>query len=92
MEMNERDRLIWKQAKKRVGFRRHLTTYLLVNGFLWALWLFSGREADENGFPWPLWATLGWGFGLAFNFYHAYLDNKVDAVEREYEKLKNSGK
>jgi hypothetical protein len=36
--------------------------------------------------------TLGWGIGLAFHFYGAYYGNKYDSVQKEYEKLKNSGK
>lgn len=90
--MNEsrspQDEMLWKKAKKRVDFKRHLFTYILVNGFLWAIWFFTGEYEHGQRFPWPLWATLGWGIGLAFNFYSAYIDNKGDAVEREYEKLK----
>ncbi len=92
-QMTEKERLLWKQAKKRVDFRRHLATYIIVNGFLWATWFLTGRdfyyEEHTLRMPWPIWATLGWGIGLAFNFYSAYLGNKVDAVEKEYEKLKN---
>lgn len=99
----EKEKMLWKMAKKRVAFRRHLFTYIVVNGFLWVLWFF-GTMGDQippqdqpnwkyhPGFPWPLWPMLGWGIGLAFNFYSAYFDNRADAVEREYEKLKNSGK
>ncbi|HLG03619.1 MAG TPA: 2TM domain-containing protein [Bacteroidia bacterium] len=87
---SERDRLLWKQAKLRVAFRRHLYTYIVINAFLWAMWFFGDRNYvhEHVRWPWPLWVTLGWGIGIAFNFYHAYIDNKADAVEREYEKLK----
>lgn len=94
-QLTEKERLLWKQAKKRVGFRRHLATYIIVNGFLWATWFLTGRDFyyDNNmRIPWPLWATLGWGIGLAFDFYGAYVVNKTGAVEKEYEKLKNSQK
>ena len=87
--MTEKERMLWKQAKKRVAFRRHLFTYIIINGFLWALWFFTGRDEDGDQFPWPVWSTLGWGIGLAFDFYSAYFGNRVNAVEREYEKLKN---
>jgi hypothetical protein len=87
-QMTEKERLLWQQAKKRVDFRRHLATYIIVNGFLWALWFFTGRKHAGGNFPWPIWPTLGWGIGLAFNFYSAYFNN-ISAVEREYEKLKN---
>ena len=89
-QMTEKDKIIWEKAKRRVSFRKHLFTYIIINGFFWAIWFFTGRPLTANGLPWPLWSMLGWGIGLAFNFYHAYIDNKVDAVQKEYDKLKNS--
>jgi hypothetical protein len=105
-QMTEQERMLWKQAKKRVDFRRHLFTYIIVNGFIWAMYLFGMMGGNNMNwsddtmaghmhhfhFPWPMFMTLGWGIGLAFNFYGAYVDNKYTAVEKEYEKLKNSGK
>lgn len=88
----EKEKMLWKMAKKRVAFRKHLFTYIVVNGFLWMIWFFLGVTTHVNGVPWPAWPMVGWGVGLAFNFYSAYFDNRADAVEREYEKLKNSGK
>lgn len=86
--MNERDRMLWKQAKKRVAFRRHLFSYIIINGMLWAIWFFSAHDAGKHDFPWPVWPSLGWGIGLVFSYYSAYIDNRADAVEREFEKLK----
>jgi hypothetical protein len=31
---------------------------------------------------------LGWGIGLAFQYYEAYGGNQDDLVQREYDKLK----
>jgi hypothetical protein len=31
---------------------------------------------------------LGWGIGLAMQYYEAYHSDKSDMAEREYEKLK----
>ena len=88
-QMTEKERMLWKQAKKRVDFKRHLWTYMIINGFLWALWIFTDRVDDPAGMmPWPVWPTFGWGIGLAFSYFNAY-HVKTDAVEREYEKLKN---
>ncbi|MCU0433935.1 MAG: 2TM domain-containing protein [Bacteroidia bacterium] len=86
----QREKELWKKAKRRVGFRRHLIIYLLVNTFLWCVWFFTGREHSE-GFPWPVFPMLGWGIGLAFDFFGAYINNGSDAIEREYEKLKSRG-
>jgi hypothetical protein len=88
---NLKDEILWKQAKKRVSFKKQLAMYLVINAFLWALWFFTGRPYKNDAFvPWPAWCSLGWGIGLIFSFIDAYVFvNKVDAVEREYEKLKN---
>ena len=94
-QMTEKEQMLWKQAKKRVGFKRHLWSYVIVNIFLWCIWLMGGIQMDwqaSTSIPWPLWSTLGWGIGLAFSYYNAYHGNSIDAVEREYEKMKNSGK
>lgn len=86
----EKDKALWRQAKKRVGFKRHLATYLIINGMFWCIWWFAEKEADADAdFPWPVWPMLGWGIGLAFDFMGAYLQTGNTAVEREYEKLKN---
>ena len=80
---------LWKVAKKRAGFKKHLALYVIVNSFLWAMWYFTERETPM----WPIWTTLGWGIGLAFNFVDAYfLGDKDEMTRREYEKLKNSQK
>ncbi len=58
----------YKQAERRVqakmGFYGHLTSYILVNGFLIVIYLFT----SPGGYPWFIWPMLGWGIGLAFHF------------------------
>jgi|tagenome__1003787_1003787.scaffolds.fasta_scaffold20954352_2 class 3 adenylate cyclase len=39
--------------------RIHLTTYLLVNAMLIAIWAAAG-----GGYFWPIWPILGWGIGV----------------------------
>lgn len=84
---DEKERMLWKQAKKRVGFRNHLYSYLIVNIFFWAMWFFTDRRS-EGGLPWPTFCTLGWGFGLFWHFMGAYVMDRPSQVEREFEKLK----
>ena len=83
---DQRDEELWVIAKKRASFRRHLVSYLLVNSFLWLIWAFTG--AGNGGFfPWPIWPTLGWGVGLALNYADAYMFDRKNVVEEEYQKL-----
>jgi hypothetical protein len=35
---------------------------------------------------------LGWGIGLAFAYAEAYHNNKLFSAEKEYEKMKQSGR
>ena len=85
----ERERELWKLAKKRVGFKRHLATYIVINAMFWALWYFTDHNEEEQGVPWPIFPMLGWGIGVVFSFLNAYVLMKHDSVEKEYEKLKN---
>jgi len=92
-----KDPELWEVAQKRASFKSHLVSYVLVNIFLWALWYFTAFgnadfTEDDILVPWPVWTTLGWGIGLAYHFAGAYIFPKGNAVEREYEKLKNQKK
>ena len=82
-----KDPELWEQAQKRVGFKRHLATYIIVNLFLWILWFLTDRDYNGDYFPWPIWPTIGWGIGLAFNYIGVYVVPRSNSVEREYEKL-----
>lgn len=82
------ERILWEIAKKRASFKTHLFTYIIVNGFLWAIWAFSG-SVRPGGTPWPLWSSLGWGVGIIFHYLGAYVFPKGSSVEKEFEKLKN---
>lgn len=91
--MENRDENLWRIAKKRAAFKKHLASYIIINSFLWVVWLFTlGSEEyvemNEYNLPWPMWCTLGWGFGLAFSYYNAYMDNRENDVQKEYQKLK----
>ncbi len=90
--VNEKDKHLWKIAKKRVEFKRHLATYIIINAFFWALWYFTDlKEEDEKtGMPWPIFPMLGWGIGILFHFLGAFVfPNQYSSIEKEYEKLKN---
>jgi hypothetical protein len=102
--MENRDEKLWHIAKKRAGFKKHLATYIIINGFFWALWFFSKghdvsfmddedlKEMNSNPIPWPIWSALGWGVGLAFSYYKAYHDDQQSDTMREYQKLKEKEK
>lgn len=92
--MENKDEQLWRIAKKRAGFKKQLASYIIINGFLWAMWYITQGNPDfdddyGNKFPWPIWCTLGWGIGLAFSYYGAYHNDKETDTMREYQKLKD---
>lgn len=87
---SEREKELWKLAKKRVGFKRHLATYIVINAFLWLMWYFTDHQDEEAGIPWPIFPMLGWGIGIIFSYLNAYVFTKQDSIEKEYEKLKRN--
>src|SRR5690349_17833287 len=87
-----KDPQIWRLAHRRVAFKRHLASYVIVNAFLWILWYFTGARNYGSTLPWPAWSTLGWGIGLAFHFAGAYMSTGSDSVENEYNKIANQSK
>jgi sterol desaturase/sphingolipid hydroxylase (fatty acid hydroxylase superfamily) len=90
MENNsdQRDPRLWEIARKRASFKSTLISYFIINAFLWALWYFTNGKSDSNYWPWPLWVTLGWGVGLVFQFFGAYVYPEANSAESEYEKMK----
>ena len=81
-----KDQMLWKMAKKRAGFKWSFLMYVLVNLMLIGIWYFTSGE--ENYF-WPIWPMLGWGLGVAIQYFEAYHGNQFFSVQNEYEKLKN---
>lgn len=84
----EREKQLWKIAKKRVSFKKHLASYMIINIMFWCIWFFTDKENEDGGFPWPVFPMLGWGIGILFSFINAYVLTKEGAVEKEFEKLK----
>jgi hypothetical protein len=82
--MEMQDDPLWKIARKRAKFKQHFAVYLIMSAFFWAIWYFTDRSA----YMWPIWPMLGWGLGLAFNYYQAYHFNEDEMTRKEYEKLK----
>lgn len=85
----DKDPQLWRMARRRVAFRRHLFSYLSVNTFLWLIWFFTEAHHSHAGIPWPLWSTLGWGIGVASSWFGAFGpgSSSADPAEAEYERL-----
>jgi len=84
----EKDPHLWAIAKKRANFKASFITYLVINAFLWVIWYLTSNGKMYGGVPWPVWPTLGWGIGIAFQYFGAYVYPRNNSTESEYEKLK----
>ena len=88
--IQNKDEKLWKIAKRRAEFKKHLLTYIVVNIFLWAIWLVNGIYRGSFSYIWPVWVSFGWGIGLVFNYIGAYTGFKDTMTEKEYQKLINN--
>ncbi|OQP50955.1 hypothetical protein A4H97_03790 [Niastella yeongjuensis] len=85
---NTKDPQLWEIAQRRAKFKYNLIAYIGMNCFFWGIWLFVGLNRGHMGYPWPVWSTAGWGIGLLYHFFKAYVfTDKDSSVEREYAKL-----
>lgn len=90
MNEEQKDERLWKMARRRAEFKKSLFSYIAINVFLWAIWWFTtGQFTGFNTpLPWPIWVMLGWGIGLAFQYFKAYNGDSISLTEQEYERLK----
>lgn len=86
MKIEKSDEKLYEEAEARVGFRRHLSIFIIINLAIWAFWYFTRAIDGYTDGYWPLYTTLGWGIGVVSHFIGVYRNN--DAVEKEYQKLK----
>lgn len=74
------------RLKKRRDLGAHALVYLLVNGFLVAIW----AVATPDAFFWPMFPIAGWGIGLIMNAWDVYRgeDFTEEEIAREMARLR----
>lgn len=77
MSAEERAR---RRANDYTGMLWHLATFVIINGFLWAIDIVGG-----GGVEWAYWVTISWGIGLAFHVAWYFID--VSRSGRRYERM-----
>jgi heme/copper-type cytochrome/quinol oxidase subunit 4 len=88
MNENTTNDLVLKTAKKRVGFKKHVTFYILANLLLWVVFffLFKGKE-DKTFLHAILFVLLIWTIIIVGHYFYAIKWNKK-MLEKEVEKLR----
>ena len=70
VQPNQEDELYHRaveRANAKMKFYKHLSSYLIVNGFLWFIALFTSH-GNFWAISWPLWVTVFWGIGLVSDY------------------------
>jgi hypothetical protein len=89
----------------KLGFFRHLTVYIIVNGFLviiWAMssagmwWAWWGPRYTGNPWPlnfWPAWVMVFWGIGLVAHCLSVFVFHgnwEESEVEKEMQRIRKN--
>lgn len=73
-----------EQARQRVqnrkDFASHLVAYVVLNGFLIAVWAFTGA-----GYFWPIWVLGGWGVGIVLHAWDIFLRRPITEADIDAE-------
>lgn len=83
MEQPIQDEAIRKAAIERLTkkreFKAHILAYVLVNGFLVAIWALTNA-----GFFWPMFPLFGWGIGIVFHAWDTFAGQPTEEqIQRE---------
>lgn len=70
-----------KRAQEKMGFLRHLVTYIVTMLFLAVV-----NNMTWGGYQWWLWAALGWGIGVVSHFFQVYAFKNSSLERRLIEK------
>jgi hypothetical protein len=78
-----------QRADDKIGFYKHLASFIVVNVILAIINFLTG-----NGELWFFWITGLWGIGLIGHFVKVFIvngkldDNREDMIKKEMEKMK----
>lgn len=53
---------LYRIAKRRVAFKNHFLTYIIVNAVLCGVDYYDAQRID-----WVFWPLMGWGIGVLFD-------------------------
>lgn len=79
---DERSQALRSLRRKR-GFKAQLVTYVIINAFLWGLWLATGGAAEQG--YWPAWVSAAWGVGLVFSAWHTFGEKPISEADIDAE-------
>lgn len=72
-ENRENYRQTEERLKSRVGFYWHVVNYIIVNGILLVIYLFTCLAGGRFYYPWFLWPLAIWGVALFIHFLNVFI-------------------
>ena len=91
------DEELYRKAEKRVdekiGFYRHLYSFITVNVILIIINVITNFQ-NPPGEWWFYWVTIFWGIGLLIHYIKTFVitgkleDNRDEMIQKEMEKMK----
>lgn len=69
-----------KRLKDKSEFRKHLITYLVINGMMIGIWALTGQ-----GYFWPVWVIGGWGVGLILHGWTTFYSRSISEADIQRE-------
>ncbi len=82
-----------RRVEARLRFYKHLTIYLMINGFLWFIALATVHSGSLMGRIWPIWITVFWGIGLFSEWWRVFGSDdrrREDMIQEELRRMRNS--
>ena len=86
-------RIAEKRVDEKIGFYRHLYSFVGVNAFLFIVNLITNFLSHSNEW-WFYWITIFWGIGLLIHFLKTFVftksleDKRDKMIKKEMEKMK----
>lgn len=82
-QQNENYNRAYQRVQEEKGFYSHVTTFLLVNAFLFLLNYFTAK-----GHWWFYWPLIGWGIGLTIHGIGIFGKNLIFSKKWEENRIK----
>lgn len=75
LEQQEAYKFAMQRVQAKIGFQRHLVSYLLGAIILIAIYLVTGQMPGFTTYPWYIWPLVGWGLALLLHFLIVFVFN-----------------
>ncbi len=69
-----------ERIRARRSFWQDVVAYIVVNGFLVAVWAITG-----GGYFWPIWVIAAWGVGLVLHGWTVFFQKPITEADIQHE-------